>query len=90
MDNIANPSQPALEPVQVEGSQKAISFPVWQFPNGPQDRLGTVPNFLLTFLRFKVGCFDQTVCSLISILAFRSQLLFVFVSIPLSFHSFTG
>lgn len=50
IENIANPSQPALEPVQLEGSQKAMSLPVWQFPNGAQDGLGTVPKVLQTFL----------------------------------------
>ena len=77
IDDIANPFQPALELVQLGGSQKAIAFPVWQFPNGAYDGLGTVPKVLLTFLQFKIGWFDQIVLSLTSILAFCSQLFFV-------------
>ena len=41
IDNIANPSQPALELVQLGSSQKAIVFPVWQFPEGAYDGSGT-------------------------------------------------
>lgn len=57
----ANLSQPALESVQPVASQKAIAFAVWHMPDEAHDGLGTVPEGLLTFLKFKIQWFDQIV-----------------------------
>lgn len=53
IDYIANLSQPVLESVQPVASQKAVAFAVWHISNEAHDGLGTVPESLLTFLKFK-------------------------------------